>query len=74
MERESVVEPPASISILFCPVCGRDDRFSPMSAGGKHYRDGERCLGRPVRIVYGLDATHDSTGRRAAERERRRDA
>ena len=45
-------KPPAAISIEFCRVCGRDDRFRAFVGKG-HYHNGTRCPGFPTKIVYG---------------------
>ena len=47
--------PPASISIRFCPVCGRDDRFQPFT-GKSHFAMGDRCSGTPVDVLYSRSA------------------
>lgn len=50
------VQPPESIRFLFCPECGRDDRFKHLSAkAGHHYAkggDGRKCPGRPKVLRY----------------------
>ena len=42
--------PPARISIRFCPVCGRDDRFGTLGLTS-HFSYGKKCPGK-VRNVY----------------------
>ena len=36
------MKPPETISILWCPKCGRDDRNVPFT-GKSHFSRGERC-------------------------------
>lgn len=35
--------PPTSLSLRYCPVCGRTDRFEVLPE--PHYRNGRRCDG-----------------------------
>lgn len=43
--------PPNDVSILFCPVCGRDDRYTPFTGKG-HFNGGVRCPGTPETVWY----------------------
>jgi hypothetical protein len=51
-EREK--QPPASISLRFCPVCGRDDRFTnlPLEQGRHKAPGGKRCPGTVETLRY----------------------
>lgn len=44
-------DPPATVTIKWCPVCGRDDRFQVFT-GKSHFARGERCSGQPVAVKY----------------------
>lgn len=45
--------PPQTIKILWCPVCGRDDRYTDLKKGaGRHFADGLKCHGAPEEIIY----------------------
>lgn len=51
----SAVPPPIplTLSLRFCAICGRDDRFKPLPA--RHYLDGGLCRGEIVVAVYRFD-------------------
>ena len=45
--------PPGRVSLLWCPVCGRDDRYGDLKEGkGRHFYGGTRCLGTPQTLEY----------------------
>lgn len=47
------VEPPRQLVLVFCPVCGRNDRFTALRERLPHNTPaGRRCDGRPVRVTY----------------------
>jgi hypothetical protein len=56
--REMSQTPPEHISILFCPVCGRNDQFTPFT-GKRHGFGGKWCPGEPVEVQYSLAAGTD---------------
>lgn len=43
--------PPSTLTIKFCPQCGRDDRFMPFT-GKSHFTRGLKCPGIPIEITY----------------------
>jgi hypothetical protein len=43
--------PPLTITLKWCPKCGRDDRVQPFTGKG-HYYGGQRCPGTPVMQTY----------------------
>ena len=45
------IKPPETISIQFCPECGRDDRYQAFT-GKKHGFRGVWCHGVPVTVTY----------------------
>lgn len=45
------MKPPVTLTMRWCPVCGRDDRFKPFT-GKSHFTRGDRCLGKPVVLTY----------------------
>ena len=49
----SAEKPPEETSFLWCPLCGRDDRYKPFT-GGQHYIRGKKCGGIPVKVTYVL--------------------
>lgn len=42
---------PESVTVKVCPVCGRNDRYTPFT-GKSHFAKGERCPGQPVAVTY----------------------
>lgn len=48
-------KPPESVALIWCPVCGRTNRHTPLKIDGKHFSQGERCPGLPVVLVYRLE-------------------
>ena len=45
--------PPARVTLLWCPACGRDDRYNDLKRGaGRHFADGSKCLGEPEEVEY----------------------
>ena len=48
-----VVVPPKSVTLHWCPVCGRHDRSIPFT-GASHFFAGSRCTGQPMRLTYDL--------------------
>jgi len=50
-EADTVRQPPQTITIHWCPVCGRDNRSVPFT-GKSHFSGGERCPGSPVLVEY----------------------
>lgn len=44
--------PPPTITMRWCPACGRDDRVAPLS--DRHRTGGLRCGGTPVEARYAL--------------------
>lgn len=45
-----MVEPPKTLTIQFCPTCGRTDRFVTLKEN--HYHGGKRCEGKPITVTY----------------------
>lgn len=44
---------PDSVTLIVCPVCGRDDRVNDLKLDGAwHGWRGERCYGKPVKVLY----------------------
>lgn len=44
---------PDRVSLLWCPVCGHNDRYVPLKEGaGRHYWGGRRCPGEPQALEY----------------------
>lgn len=51
--------PPPFVDLLWCPVCGRDNRVTELRKGaGRHYSTSKKCPGAPQRVRYKRD---DST-------------
>lgn len=50
----SAAKVPETVTLLICPVCGRDDRFRPFT-GKRHFNGGEPCEGQPIRWTYRLE-------------------
>jgi hypothetical protein len=49
------VRPPGQVSLTWCPVCGRDDRYRELGSGaGHHFARGQKCPGAPQEIQYQL--------------------
>jgi hypothetical protein len=45
--------PPATVTILHCPACGRDDRVRYLRETMPHNTpQGTRCPALPVRVTY----------------------
>lgn len=45
--------PPSRISLLWCPVCGHNDRWTHMSPhAGRHFAGGKKCHGQPRKLEY----------------------
>lgn len=42
--------PPVSIQLLWCPTCGRTDRFEQLQR--QHFERGVQCPGIPKRLFY----------------------
>lgn len=65
--------PPGRVSLRWCPVCGRDDRYTDLKKGaGRHFADGKKCPGDPRDLEYvlprvpePLPSRHDGTFRAA---------
>lgn len=48
----SYTEPPP-ITLVWCPVCGRTDRITPLNLPPRgHFYEGTRCIGKPIRVRY----------------------
>jgi hypothetical protein len=45
-------QPPTTVEMLWCPVCGRDDRATYLRE--RHFALGAICPGKPVKIIYKL--------------------
>lgn len=43
--------PPSSVTIRFCPICGRNDRYVPFT-GKAHFSGGAKCPGAVIAITY----------------------
>jgi 4-hydroxy-3-methylbut-2-en-1-yl diphosphate synthase IspG/GcpE len=53
--RDAIAE---RVTVVACPTCGRDDRYSTLSKkSGRHYTNGIRCSGTPVTVTYVRDRT-----------------
>lgn len=45
--------PPGRVTLLWCPVCGRDDRITDLKRGaGRHFSGGSKCPGAPQELEY----------------------
>lgn len=45
--------PPGRVSLLWCPACGRDDRYTFLRNARPHKRpDGKQCSGKPQELEY----------------------
>lgn len=45
--------PPGRVTLLWCPVCGRDDRITDLKRGaGRHFSGGVKCPGAPEELEY----------------------
>jgi hypothetical protein len=45
--------PPGRVTLLWCPVCGRDDRITDLKRGaGRHFAGGSKCPGEPRELEY----------------------
>lgn len=45
--------PPGRVTLLWCPVCGRDDRIADLKKGaGRHFWGGAKCPGEPRELEY----------------------
>lgn len=52
---ERAPEPPPSIILVWCPVCGRDDRIGWLNLPPyTHFSMGKDCPGKPIRVQYEL--------------------
>jgi hypothetical protein len=52
------MKPPERLSLIFCPVCGKDDRYRHLPRERRHRdRDSHLCPGTPERITYTLKGT-----------------
>jgi hypothetical protein len=49
-EVKAVKQPPETVTVRFCPVCGHDDFFR--SLGKRHFAGGRLCGGVPVSVTY----------------------
>jgi hypothetical protein len=46
---------PHAVHLLWCPVCGRDDRYTNLKAApGRHFAGGSLCAGEPQELTYKL--------------------
>lgn len=46
-------EPPPTVSLVWCPECGRDDRYNDLKARpGRHFANGVKCPGTPTTVQY----------------------
>lgn len=46
---------PATVHLLWCPECGRDDRWTYLKQGARrHYNAGALCPGVPQELTYKL--------------------
>jgi hypothetical protein len=51
-------QPPTTMNLVWCPVCGRTNRFSDLRLDqAVHYSGGKVCPGRPEYLAYVLDPT-----------------
>lgn len=48
------MKPPEKLTLLYCPVCGRDDRYQPFT-GKRHFAAGIRCNGVLRKLTYTLN-------------------
>lgn len=49
--------PPGRVTILWCPVCGRDDRYRDLKQGaGRHFTAEGKCSGTPQELEYRIPA------------------
>jgi hypothetical protein len=62
--------PAQSISIIWCPVCGRDDRVIPFT-GKSHWSAGKKCAGMPVTVVYTMTGSEQVSVPDTEERSNR---
>lgn len=45
--------PPGRVTLLWCPVCGRDDRYRDLKRGaGRHFSQDGKCSGEPRELEY----------------------
>ena len=52
-EMQGTVFPPVQVSLRFCSVCGRTDRYTHLKAQSYHHgKDGKRCPGQVESITY----------------------
>lgn len=51
-------QPPTTLSLVWCPECGHNNRFADLRLNqGTHYAGGKRCPGKLERLAYVLDPT-----------------
>lgn len=53
-DSESAYFPPIHVSLRFCPVCGRDNRYAAFPLTGPHIsaNHGNPCPGKPETLRY----------------------
>jgi hypothetical protein len=60
--------PPAELELLWCPTCGRDDRFTALRFTLPHNAPtGGRCPGKVQRVRYAPESMGAREQRLAAE-------
>jgi hypothetical protein len=47
-------QPPKTLTIRFCPKCGRDNRWTDVH--DKHYAQGRLCEGKLITVTYHVEA------------------
>ena len=53
--------PPAVVTIEWCPVCGRNDRYTAFT-GKSHFTPYGRCPGHPVVVTYAYKKEEPAAG------------
>jgi hypothetical protein len=52
------MQPPTTVNLVWCPECGRDNRFDTLRLDQvTHYSGGKRCPGKPQYLAYIIDPT-----------------
>lgn len=53
MRQTNQPKTPATVYLLWCPECGRDDRFNALRQTMPHNSpSGRRCPGKVIRVEY----------------------
>jgi hypothetical protein len=47
-------QPPQTLTLRFCPKCGRDNRWTDVH--DKHYAQGRLCEGKLITVTYHVEA------------------